>query len=93
MAFELRDNTGSAFPVKDRKSENHPNLEGDFKIVCPHCQAESRGWLKLWTKEGKAGKFLSAAFKFRDQQPAREERKVVAPQERRVIGRDDDMPF
>jgi hypothetical protein len=96
MAYELKDNSGSAFE-QERKSDNHPHLEGDFKIICPHCSAESRGWLKLWRRQGKTGEWLSAAFKFREKQPQREtpqgERKVVKSPERRVIGRDDDMPF
>jgi len=95
MAYELRDNTGSAFRNDKKSAETHPDMEGDFKLICPHCQAESRGWLKLWRRQGKTGEWLSAAFKFRERQPQQptQERKIVKSPERRVIGRDDDKPW
>ena len=72
MAFELRDNTGSLFkqPPEKVTKDTHPPYEGDFKIKCEHCGAESRGWVKAWVKESpKIGKFFSLAFKFRQAKP------------------------
>lgn len=65
MAYETRDNSGALFriPDEDVKSDKHPQYEGDFKVICPHCQAPSSGWVKAWLKEGKKGKFFSLAFK------------------------------
>lgn len=66
--YQQRDNSGSLFKVKpeDLKSEKHPPYEGEFKIVCPHCNGAAQGWVKAWLKDSiKAGKFFSLAFKFK----------------------------
>ena len=65
------DNSGNHFriPDEDRKSDKHPQYEGEFKIVCPHCQGSGLGWVKGWIKESKTGsKFFSLAFKFKQKQ-------------------------
>ncbi len=66
MSFEQRDDSGNLFKIKeeDRKSEKHPQYEGEFKILCPHCQKTTSGGVKGWIKEAKTGaKFFSLAFK------------------------------
>lgn len=66
MSFEQRDDSGNLFKIKDedRKSEKHPQYEGEFKVICPHCQKPTSGWVKGWIKEAKTGaKFFSLAFK------------------------------
>lgn len=66
MAYEHKENSGALFkiPEEDRKSENFPGYEGDFHVVCPHCQKSTRGWVKGWIKSAKTGnKFFSLAFK------------------------------
>ena len=107
MAYELRDNTGSLFkqPAEKMTSENSPPYEGDFKVVCPHCHAESRAWIKAWIKESpKVGKFFSLALKFRqakpdqprERQPDRvPDQRPAAPAARRpAYGEDDEkIPF
>ena len=32
MAFEHREGFGGMFPVRDRKTDKHPNLRGDFML-------------------------------------------------------------
>lgn len=64
--YEPKDNSGNLFRVENPKSETHPPYEGEFKTICPHCEKASRGWVKAWVKETKAGaKFFSLAFKHR----------------------------
>lgn len=68
MSYEHKDNSGSLFriPDEERKSDKHPQYEGDFKIACPHCNGAAGGWIKAWIKEAKTGsKFFSVAFKFK----------------------------
>ena len=68
--FTPQANTGTLFRVEERKSDRHPEFEGEFGIVCPKCQGDCRGWVKAWVKESKVGsKFFSLAFKFREKQP------------------------
>ena len=64
---DQRENSGALFriPDQDRKSDKHPQYEGDFSQTCPHCGKQSGGWVKAWIKEGKSGKFFSLAFKFK----------------------------
>tara|TARA_R110000868_G_scaffold290385_2_gene550581 strand:+ start:1297 stop:1527 length:231 start_codon:yes stop_codon:yes gene_type:complete len=66
--YEQKDNSGNLFriPEEDIKSDKHPQYEGEFKTICPHCNAPATGWVKGWIKEAKTGsKFFSLAFKFK----------------------------
>ena len=68
MTYEAKENSGNLFRLADeeRKSDKHPQYEGEFKIACPHCNGASGGWVKAWIKEAKTGnKFFSLAFKFK----------------------------
>jgi hypothetical protein len=104
MAYEMKDNTGNLFKRSPEQmtSENSPPYEGDFKVVCPHCQAESRAWIKGWIRESpKIGKYFSLALKFRTAAPQRQpdrdrvpDQKPAAPAKRPAYGEDDDkIPF
>jgi hypothetical protein len=64
--FEPKDDTGNLWRVEERKSEKHPEYEGEFKLRCPHCAKAQLGWVKGWVREAKNGKkFFSLAFKHR----------------------------
>jgi hypothetical protein len=99
MAYEMKDNSGSLFRVPPDKltKETAAPYEGEFKVICPHCQAEARGWVKAWINESKGGKFFGLRFKFRDKQPYRladADQKPAAPAKRPAYGEDDEkIPF
>jgi hypothetical protein len=99
MAYEQRPNSGTLFRVPDDKktSDKSKDYDGEFVLICPHCQAESRGWLGGWVKTAaKTGaKFLSVSFKFRERQPDRvPDQKPAAPAARPAYGEDDrEIPF
>lgn len=64
------DNSGNLFRIdpEERKSEKHPEYEGEFKVACPHCGSPGLGWVKAWVREAKNGKkYFSLSFKFRGQ--------------------------
>jgi hypothetical protein len=64
--FEPREDSGNLFRVEDRKTDNHPEFEGEFKVRCPHCQQASAGWISSWVRESRAGKkYFSISFKHR----------------------------
>jgi len=66
--YEQKDNSGNLFRISDEdiKSDKHPQYEGEFKTLCPNCNAPATGWVKGWVKEAKTGsKFFSLAFKFK----------------------------
>jgi hypothetical protein len=63
MAYEQRDNSGTIF-VNDRKEkETHPDRSGTAMID------GVMYYVSGWIKEGAKGKFLSLAFKRKDDQP------------------------
>lgn len=65
MAYEQRDNSGSVF-VNDRKEkETHPDRTGTAMI------GGVMYYVSGWIKEGQKGKFMSLAFKPKDDQPQR----------------------
>lgn len=69
--YQQKADSGNLFRVDERKSEKHPEYEGEYVVQCPHCGAQSRGWVKAWIKEAKTGrKFFSLAFKARQKQDA-----------------------
>lgn len=97
MAYEMKDNSGSLSRVPPDKltKETAAPYEGEFKVICPHCQAEARGWVKAWVNESKVGKFFGLRFKFRERQPDRvPDQKPAAPAKRPAYGEDDEkIPF
>ena len=61
MAYEQKDNSGSLFQNKDKKSENHPDYSGSIKINGRDM------WISGWRKTTKDGKpFLSLSVKAKD---------------------------
>jgi hypothetical protein len=98
MAYEMKDNSGSLFRVPPDKltKETAAPYEGEFKMICPHCAAESRGWVKAWVNESKVGKFFGLRFKFRDKQPYKmaDADPQQKPAARPAYGEDDrEIPF
>jgi hypothetical protein len=98
MAYEMKDNSGSLFRVPPDKltKETAAPYEGEFKVICPHCQAEARGWVKAWVNESKVGKFFGLRFKFRDKQPYKmaDADPQQKPAARPAYGEDDrEIPF
>lgn len=64
MAYEQRDNSGSAFPNDKKKSERHPDFKGKAMI------GGVMYFFDLWKKPGRGGAtFVSASFKKMDKQP------------------------
>jgi len=98
MAYEMKDNSGSLFKVPPEKltKETAAPYEGEFKLICPHCQAEARGWVKAWVNDSKVGKFFGLRFKFRDKQPYKmaDADPQQKPARRPAYGEDDEkIPF
>jgi len=57
MAYETKDNTGTLFNAKERRSENSPHMDGTLIVN------GRKFWIKAWRKQGKSGEFLSLAVK------------------------------
>ena len=57
MSYEVRDNTGTLFNAKERRSENSPHMDGTLIVN------GKKFWIKAWRKQGKSGEFLSLAVK------------------------------
>ena len=72
-------NTGALFPVKERKTENHPNLTGNINIKgVDH-------WLNAWTKVSASGiKYISISIG----EPKQQQSQPVAND-----GFEDSIPF
>lgn len=85
MAYEIKDNTGSLFPNKDKKTDNHPDRNGSVKIDGVEY------WVSGWVKQDKNGNpWLSLAFKRKDSVAAK-----PAPVQKAASRRDidDEIPF
>lgn len=96
MAYEMKDNSGSLFKVPPEKltKDTAAPYEGEFKLICPHCHAEARGWVKAWVNDSKVGKFFGLRFKFRERQPDRVPDQKPQSPKRPAYGEDDrEIPF
>ena len=62
MAYEQKDNSGSLFKNDRKESENHPDYTGTVMV------GGKLMWISAWIKQGAKGKFMSLAFKAKDQQ-------------------------
>jgi hypothetical protein len=83
MAFEHKDNTGSLFRNKDRKTDKHPSHTGQGKVF------GTEVWISGWVNETSDGsKFFSLKFQPKDEQKP----KSREPGEDDDMG-DDDIPF
>lgn len=93
MAYETKDNTGSLFQNKEKKSDNHPDYSGSMRINGVDM------WISGWRKtSGNGTQFLSLAFKPKDGTSARPapEQKVqeFKDEAKRVFDLDgDSVPF
>ena len=91
MAYEERDNSGTLFRAKERRSDKSPEYEGKALID------GKRVYLSAWPKQGRDGKFFSIAFKPAD---APKQQRAERPRQDRDDPRtsygttlDDDLPF
>lgn len=65
MAYEQRDNSGSLFKNdKKQEGDNKPNYTGQVMINGVEM------WISAWLKDGQNGKWMSLAFKTKEQQNA-----------------------
>lgn len=62
MAYETKELSGSLFKNDKKEKETHPNMKGSAKIDGVEY------WVSGWTKEGKKGKWISLAFKPKEDQ-------------------------
>ena len=77
MAFEQRDLSGVLFKNTEKKTEKHPDYQGDATINGQTYR------LAAWIKTGKKGKFMSLAFSI----PKEDQREAARPRD------EDTIPF
>lgn len=90
MAYETKDNSGSVFPNKEKKSDNHPDYSGSVRIDGKDY------WLSGWRKISEKGTaWLSLAFKAKDgtaARPASTEQEFKT-EVAKHFNMDDEVPF
>lgn len=59
--YEQKDNSGGLFKNERKESDSHPNMTGTAKIDGVEY------YVSGWTKEGKKGKWISLAFKLKNE--------------------------
>lgn len=85
MAYEKRENSGSAFKNRKKIEESHADYTGDCLID------GQEYWINTWVKKDKNGNpWFSHSF--RKKQP-RSEGQVLEQKPRTEIVIDDDLPF
>ncbi len=71
--FEQKDMSGILFKNDRKESDKHPDYTGNARI-------DGRDyWMSAWLKDGKKGKFMSFAFKPKDDKPTREKPADIKP--------------
>jgi hypothetical protein len=88
-------NSGNLFRVPPEKltKDTAAPYEGEYMVVCPHCQQELRGWVKAWINDSKVGKFFGLRFKFREKQPTHDQKPQARQPARPAYGEDDKDPL
>ena len=87
MAYEQRDNSGSLF-VNDRKEKDqHPDRTGSAVID------GKAYWVSGWIKQSNGKKFLSLAFKPKEEQRAEPDRGGSTTRQSKGEFYDDSVPF
>jgi hypothetical protein len=87
MAYEVKDNSGSLFQNKDKKSDNHPDHSGSIRIDGKDY------WLSGWRKTSSNGTpWMSLSVKPKDGTTARPD---AEPSVKQSFARqlDDEVPF
>jgi len=61
-------NSGAMFKNDRKKTERHPDRQGQADIMCPECGAVTPFWVSGWLKKAKrtGQQFLSLAFTPKD---------------------------
>jgi uncharacterized protein (DUF736 family) len=90
MAYEQKDNSGSLFQNKEKRSENFPDYSGSVRIE------GADWWISGWRKTSKDGKpYLSLSVKRKDGTADRPAETVVKQVRQHFPDAqlDDDLPF
>lgn len=82
--YETKDNSGSLFRAKERKTENHPEFDGSCKI--DGVEYWISGWVNVAQSSGL--KFFGLKFRKKEQQPRTGMQPDLPPADP-----DDDVPF
>ena len=81
MAYQQKELSGSLFKNKKREKDTHPNMTGTALINGVEY------WVSGWTKDGSKGKWISLAFKPKEEKPVRGSSNVGGG------SIEDDIPF
>lgn len=91
MPYERRDNSGLLADNDRKEKDSHPDMSGSVTIN------GTEMWISGWWKDGRRGRFLSLAFKPKEDRMERRGDHYVAPKKRPLppVGEeiDDDLPF
>jgi hypothetical protein len=88
MAYEVKDNSGSLFQNKDKKTDNHPDYSGSIRIDGKDY------WLSGWKKVSNDKPWLSLAIKPKDGAPRPDpEQEFKSAVKQSFPALDDEVPF
>jgi hypothetical protein len=85
MAETKYDNSGAMFVNERKEKETHPDRQGSATI------AGVEYWVSGWIKEGKNGKWLSLAFKRKEETMTLTTKPKKQPERNNDL--DNDIPF